>query len=339
MKVSEIARLVGGEANGEKEKNITGVAALDSATEQDLAFADGGPALRQAADSRAGCILVPEGTSVAGRTTIAVRNLRLAFIRAAEALQPPPKAPHGIHPTALIAADAHLGLEVSVGPYCVIESGARVGAGSRLGAGVYVGEGVALGARCILHPRVSIYPGVQVGDRVVLHAGVVLGSEGFGYLFAEGRQQKFPQLGGLVIENDVEIGANTTVDRGSLGTTRIGEGTKIDNLVQVAHNVRIGRHAVIAAQTGISGSAEIGDFVTLAGQVGVADHVRIEDGAVIGAQAGIPTGKAVRKGSVMWGTPARPLSEFKKMYAHLSRLPALAQKVKELSGGPPAKKK
>jgi UDP-3-O-[3-hydroxymyristoyl] glucosamine N-acyltransferase len=339
MKFREIARLLGGEAKGDGEKDITGVAALDTATEQDLSFADGELALRRAADSRAGCVLVPEGTVVAGRNTVAVRNLRLAFIRVAEVLHPPRQVQPGIHPTAVIAADARLGPDVSVGPHCVIESGASVGGGTRLGAGVYLGEGVTLGERCVLHPRVSIYPGVKVGDRVILHAGVVLGSDGFGYLFAEGRHQKFPQLGGLVIENDVEIGSNTTVDRGSLGTTRIGEGAKIDNLVQVAHNVRIGRHSVIAAQTGISGSAEIGDFVTLAGQVGVADHVRIEDEAVIGAQAGIPTGKAVRKGSVMWGTPARPLSEFKKMYAHLSRLPALAEKVKELSAKRPRKKK
>ena len=339
MKVREIARLVGGEAKGDEETDVTGVAALDAATERELTFAEGEAALRRAADSRAGCILVPEGTSIPGRTTIAAANIRLAFIRAAEALHPPRRVQAGIHSTAVIAPDARLAPGVSVGPYCVIESGVKIGEGTRVGAGVYLGEGVSLGARCVVHPRVSIYPGVQVGDRVVLHAGVVLGSDGFGYLFAEGRQQKFPQLGGLVVENDVEIGSNTTIDRGSLGTTRIGEGAKIDNLVQIAHNVRIGRHSVIAAQTGISGSAEIGDFVTLAGQVGVADHVRIEDAAVIGAQAGIPTGKAVRKGSVMWGTPARPLREFKKMYAHLSRLPELAQKVKELSAGLPRKKK
>lgn len=339
MKVREIARLVGGEAKGDEETDITGVAALGAATERELTFAEGEAALRRAADSRAGCILVPEGIFIPGRTIIAAASIRLAFIRAAEALHTPRQVQAGIHPTAVIAPDARLAPGVSVGPYCVIESGVKIGEGTRVGAGVYLGEGVSLGARCVLHPRVSIYPGVQVGDRVVLHAGVVLGSDGFGYLFAEGRQQKFPQLGGLVVENDVEIGANTTVDRGSLGTTRIGEGAKIDNLVQIAHNVRIGRHSVIAAQTGISGSAEIGDFVTLAGQVGVADHVRIEDGAVIGAQAGIPTGKAVRKGSVMWGTPARPLREFKKMYAHLSRLPELAQKVKELSAGLPRKKK
>lgn len=339
MKVREIARLVGGEAKGDKEKDITGVAALDAATERDLTFADGEVALRRAEGSRAGCMLVPEGISVPGRTIITAANPRLALIRAAEALHSPRHREAGTHPTAVIAADAQLAPGVYVGPYCIIESGVKVGEGTHLSPGVYLGEGVSLGARCVLHPRVSVYPGVQVGDRVVVHAGVVLGSDGFGYLFAEGRQHKFPQLGGLVVENDVEIGSNTTIDRGSLGTTRIGEGAKIDNLVQIAHNVRIGRHSVIAAQTGISGSAEIGDFVTLAGQVGVADHVRIEDGAVIGAQAGIPTGKAVRKGSVMWGTPARPLSEFKKMYAHLSRLPALAQKVKELSAGLPRKKK
>ena len=339
MRVREISRLVGGEAEGDEEREISGVAALETAGEQDLAFAEGELALRRAADSRAGCILVPEGSSVEGRTTIAVRNLRLAFIRAAEALHPPRAAQPGIHPTAWVAADARLGPGVSVGPHAVVESGASVGEGTSLGAGVFVGEGVTLGERCVLYPRATLYPGVKLGDRVILHAGVVLGGDGFGYLFAEGRHQKFPQLGGLVIENDVEIGCNTTVDRGSLGTTRIGEGTKIDNLVQVAHNVRIGRHSVIAAQTGISGSTEIGDYVVMGGQVGIGDHARIEDGAVIGGGAGILPGKTVRKGSVMWGTPARPLSEFKKVYAQLSRLPALAQKVKEISAKLPGTKK
>jgi UDP-3-O-[3-hydroxymyristoyl] glucosamine N-acyltransferase len=339
MKVSEIARLVGGETKGDGEREILSVAGLETATEQQLAFADGEVALRRAETSSAGCVLVPRGTSVSDRTTIAVKNLRLAFIRAADALHPPREMEPGIHPTALVASGARLGLGVSVGPHAVIESGARVGANTRLGAGVFVGEGVTLGERCVLYPRATLYPGVMVGDRVILHAGVVLGGDGFGYLFAEGRQNKFPQLGGLVIENDVEIGCNTTVDRGSLGTTRIGEGTKIDNLVQVAHNVRIGRHSVIAAQTGISGSTEIGDYVVMGGQVGIGDHARIEDRAVIGGGTGILPGKTVREGSVMWGTPARPLREFKKMYANLSRLPELAQKVKELSAKLPRAKK
>jgi UDP-3-O-[3-hydroxymyristoyl] glucosamine N-acyltransferase len=331
MKVNEIARLVGGEVEGDGEREIHGVAAIEKATEQELAFADSELALRKAGHSNAGCILVRYGAHIPGRTTIAVQDPRLAFIRASEVLCPSRPVPPGIHPTAIIGDNVQLGPGVSVGPYVVIESDVQLGAETRLCAGVFLGEGVTIGSNCLLYPRVTVYPHVKIGNRVVLHAGAVLGSDGFGYLYAEGRHHKFPQLGGLIIEDDVEIGANTTVDRGSLGTTRIGQGTKIDNLVQVAHNVGIGRHSIIAAQTGISGSAEIGELVTLAGQVGVADHVRIEDRAVIGAQAGIPTGKVVRKGSVMWGTPARPLAEFKKMYAHLSRLPEIARRVKEIS--------
>ena len=220
---------------------------------------------------------------------------------------------------------------VSVGAYVVMERGVTVGVGTRLGAGVVLGEGVVVGAECVLHPRVVVYPQARIGNRVVLHAGAVIGSDGFGYVLAEGRYHKFPQLGQVIIEDDVEIGSNTTVDRGSLGTTLIGEGTKIDNLVQVAHNVKIGRHSVIAAQTGISGSAEIGNYVVLGGQVGIGEKARIEDQAAIGGQAGILPGKVVRKGSTVWGTPARPLAEFKKIFAHLSGLPALARKVEKLS--------
>ena len=190
-------------------------------------------------------------------------------------------------------------------------------------------EGATIGSQCVLYPRVSVYPGARIGNRVVLHAGVVVGSDGFGYVFAEGRHHKFPQLGGVIIEDDVEIGSNSTVDRGSLGTTVISMGTKIDNLVQVAHNVRIGRHCVIAAQTGISGSTEIGDYVVLGGQVGVGDNVRIEDNVTVGGQAGVSRG-SLRQGGTYWGTPARPLHEFKKMYACLSHLPSLAAKIKDL---------
>lgn len=331
MRVSEIAQILGGRAQGDAAREIRGIAGLEAAGPEELSFAEGPRALERAARSKAGCILVLEGASLAGRTTIAVANPKWAFIRATEALRPSrPPAPE-IHPTAVIHSEARLARDVSVGPHAVVERGVTAGAGTRLGAGVFLGEGVQVGAQCFLYPRVTIYPGARIGNRVVLHAGVVIGSDGFGYVFAEGRQHKFPQIGQVVIEDHVEIGSNSTVDRGSLGTTVIGEGTKIDNLVQIAHNVRIGRHCVIAAQTGISGSAEIGDYVVLAGQVGVADRVRIEDRAVIGAQAGIPTGKVVRKGSTMWGTPARPLAQFKKIYANLSNLPKLAQTVKELS--------
>jgi UDP-3-O-[3-hydroxymyristoyl] glucosamine N-acyltransferase len=246
-------------------------------------------------------------------------------------LHPASVPPAGIHSTAVVAVDAKLAADCSVGPNVVIEGGVTVGAGTRLGAGVFLGQGVRVGAQCVLHPRVTVYPGAQIGDRVILHAGAVIGSDGFGYVFAEGRHVKFPQLGKIVIEDDVEIGSNTTLDRGSLGSTVIGQGTKIDNLVQIAHNVKIGRHCIIVSQTGISGSSEVGDYVVMAGQVGVGDHARIEDRVVVGGQAGVLPGKIVRSGSIVWGTPCRPIGEFKKTIARLARLDALAAKVKELA--------
>lgn len=331
MKVSEIAELLKGVSSGDANREISGVAALETAGPTELAYVESARALAQAESSKAGCLLVPEGAALAGHTTIAVRNPKLGLARAAEALHPAKRPPAGIHPTALVAAHAQVAADCSVGPYVVIESGVTVGAGTILGAGVYLGEGVRVGAKCILHPRVTVYPGAQIGDRVILHAGVVVGSDGFGYVLAEGRHVKFPQLGKIVIEDDVEIGANTTLDRGSLGSTVIGQGTKIDNLVQIAHNVKIGRHCIIVSQTGISGSSEVGDYVVMAGQVGVGDHARIEDRVVVGGQAGVLPGKIVRRGSIVWGTPCRPMSEFKKTIARMARLDDLAEKVKALT--------
>jgi UDP-3-O-[3-hydroxymyristoyl] glucosamine N-acyltransferase len=331
MRVEEIARLLGGELQGEGGREIRNVASLESVGAEELTFAEGERALRLAASSRAGCILVAQGVSVQGQTTIAVPHPKLALIRVAEVLRPPTPPVPGVHPTAVIASDAQLAPDVSVGPYVVIEPGVSVGQGTRLEAGVFLGENVHVGAQCVLYPRVTVYPGARIGNRVILHAGVVVGSDGFGYVLAEGRYHKFPQLGQVVIEDDVEIGSNSTVDRGSLGVTLIGQGTKIDNLVQIAHNVTIGRHCVIAAEVGISGSVEVGDYVVMGGQVGIGDHARVEDGAVLGGGAAILPGKIVRQGETVWGSPARPLAEFKRMYAHLSRLPSLAQKVKTLS--------
>lgn len=331
MKVFEISELLRGKPEGDGEREIHGVAALDAAGPAELSYAEGPRALERAAGSRAGCLLVPEGVSLPGRTTIAVRSPKLALVRAAEALHPASPLSPGIHPMAVVAPGAQLAPDVSVGAHVVIESRVSVGPGTRLSPGVFLGEGVRVGARCLLYPRVTVYPGAQIGDRVVLHAGVVVGSDGFGYVFAEGRHVKFPQLGKIVIEDDVEIGSNTTLDRGSLGTTVIGQGTKIDNLVQIAHNVKIGRHCVIAAQTGISGSVEIGEYVVMAGQVGIGDHVRIEDRVTIGGQAGILPGKIVRSGAILWGTPGRSLDEFKKTHARLALLNRLAEKVKALS--------
>jgi len=339
MKVAAIADLVGGKVEGDRDREIRGVAGLENAGAGELAFAEGERALAIAARSAAGCILVPESVALPGQTTIAVSLPKLALILAAEALHPAAPAKPSIHPTAVVSPAARIAADISAGPYVVIEDGVAVESGTSLGAGVFLGQGVEVGARCLFHPGVCIYPGARIGNDVIIHAGAVIGADGFGYVFAEGRHRKFPQLGQVIIEDGVEIGSNTTIDRGSLGTTVIGQGTKIDNLVQIAHNVRIGSHCVIAAQTGISGSVEIGNYVVMGGQVGVGDKARIEDGAVIGAQAGIPSGKIVRRGSVLWGTPARPMAEFKKIYAQLSNLPNLADRIRELTRASGAGKK
>jgi UDP-3-O-[3-hydroxymyristoyl] glucosamine N-acyltransferase len=331
MTVQQIAELLGGKLNGDGSREIRDVASLEDAGPNALTYAEGAKALQQAGRARAGLILVPEGAAIEGQTTLAVAHPKLAFIRAASALRPAAVYPPGIHPSAVIASGVVLPPDVSVGPNVVIERAAKIGAGTRLAASVYLGEGVQLGSHCVLHPRVTLYPGAQLGNRVILHAGVVVGSDGFGYVFAEGRHQKFPQLGKAIIEDDVEIGSNSTIDRGSLGNTVIGQGTKIDNLCQIAHNVRIGRHCVIAAQTGISGSVEIGNYVVLGGQCGIADHVRIEDNVMMGGRGAVFPGKIIRKGSSVWGNPVRPLAEYKRINACLSRLPGLIEKVRELS--------
>jgi UDP-3-O-[3-hydroxymyristoyl] glucosamine N-acyltransferase len=330
VKVSEIARLVGGSVSGDGSREILGVAGLESAGRRDLSFADGPRARETASSSKAGCILLSAEMELPGRTCIMVANPKWAFVLATRALLPALPVEPGIHPTAVIDPSAKLAPSLRVAPCAVIGRHVRVGDRTSIGAGVILGEGVEIGADCVLHPRVTVYPGARIGNRVILHAGVVIGSDGFGYVFADGRHQKFPQVGSLIIEDDVEIGSNTTIDRGSLGTTFIGQGTKIDNLVQIAHNVRIGRHSVIAAQTGISGSAEIGDYVVMAGQVGVGPRARIEDNAVIAGQSGVLDGKTVRKGSTLWGTPARPIAQIKKIYASLTKLPELARTVEEL---------
>ena len=207
---------------------------------------------------------------------------------------------------------------------------ARIGRNCQIGAGSYLGAGVEIGDDAILFPRVTLYRHVRIGARVRLHSGAVLGSDGFGYVPTEAGWEKFPQRGGVVIEDDVEIGANTTIDRGALDETWIGAGTKLDNLVHVGHNVRIGRHCIIEAQAGISGSCVIGDRVILGGQVGLGDHVRVEDGAILAGQCGVPSYKIIRRGQTVWGTPARPLEDFKRNYPYLARLPQLAERLAAL---------
>lgn len=303
---------------------IGAVGAPANASEWQLVFAETESALAAANASRAGAIITSHtrAESAGNKPVLLVDHPKLAFARAAELLRPI-HTQQGIHPSAYVDADASLGDGVFVGPNVVIGPGVNIGAHSRIDAGVVIGPSVHIGEFCHLYPRVVLYSGSQLGDRVIVHAGAVLGSDGFGYVrdSATGAYTQFPQQGRLVIEDDVEIGANTTIDRGALEETRIGRGTKLDNLVHVGHNVAIGRDVVIAAQTGVSGSSTIGDGAIVGGQVGIADHVEIGAGAILGAQAGIPSGKRIHgPGIVFWGTPARPIKDYLKELATLARL-------------------
>jgi UDP-3-O-[3-hydroxymyristoyl] glucosamine N-acyltransferase len=320
-----LARWLGGEPEGDLARPLAGAAALETAGASDVAFLEPERNLQQALASQAGCLLAPPGVALPGRTVIRIKNPRLAMARVVELFHPPPPRQTGIHPTAVIGNEVTIGEDVAIGAYAVIGDRVEIGARSSVGAGCVVGERSAMGEDCVLYPRVTLYPGVRLGSRVILHSGCVIGSDGFGYVFENGRYTKFPQVGTVEIGDDVEVGANTSIDRGALGPTRIGRGTKIDNLVQIAHNVQIGENCVIASQTGISGSVVIEDNVVIAGQVGIGDHARIEKGAVLGGQCGILPHKIVRAGQTVWGTPARPLKEYLEQQALVARLPRLLE--------------
>lgn len=327
----ELARQLGLPFQGNADIQVLGVSGWAEATESSLIFVD-----RQTkAESlpawlKVGCIVAARECLQPGWNAIISENPKLDFARAAALLAPRACGSGRHHPGAVVAPSAVIGEEVDLEAGVIVGAGVRIGARSILHAGVVVGEGSSLGEHCILHPHVVLYPGVVLGDRVTLHAGAIVGGDGFGYVFDGSRQVKFPQVGGLVIEDDVEIGCNSTIDRGSLGTTRIGAGAKIDNLVQIAHNVQIGRGVVIAAQTGISGSTVIEDFAVIGGQVGFGDHARVESGVTIGSKAGVLPGKIVRRGEVYWGVPVRPLREYKKLNALFGRLPEIKDELDRL---------
>jgi UDP-3-O-[3-hydroxymyristoyl] glucosamine N-acyltransferase len=328
--IKELADFLGCALEGDAAADVSGVASPGSARAEDLIYVESPRHLDRAAASAAKCVMIAPGLSLPGKILLRATNPKLAFARAAEWLLPLAAIAKGIHPTALIAPSAKLARGAAVGPYAVIEEDVQIGAGAEIGAFCFLGRGAQLGEGCRLYPRVTLYAGARLGNRVILHSGAVIGSDGFGYVAEGGKRLKFPQVGEVEIQDDVEIGANTTIDRGSLDRTEIGAGTKMDNLVHIAHNVSIGENTVIAAQTGISGSVVIGKNVALGGQAGLAEHCEIEDGAVIGGQAGILPGKIVRSGQIVWGTPARPLDKFKSQFAWLSRLPELAERVKRI---------
>lgn len=320
-----VAKAAGARLTGDAKAEVDGVASIASATSDDITFADDEERLAEALRSSAGAVIAGEfaaGTKTQKPLLIA-KNPRLAFARAAALIRPRRRVESGVHSTAIVHDSAKLGRQVAVAPHAVVGEDVVVGNRTRIGAGTIVGAGSHLGSDCYIAANVTIYPKTRMGDRVTVHAGAVLGCDGFGYVRdpETGRYDKFPQLGTLVIEDDVEIGANVTIDRGALDATVIGRGVKLDNLVHVGHNVIIGENVVVAGQTGISGSTIIEKDVVIGGQVGIADHVRIEEGAVLGAQSGVPSKKIIRgKGIVFWGTPARPIHEYLKELAALARL-------------------
>jgi UDP-3-O-[3-hydroxymyristoyl] glucosamine N-acyltransferase len=327
--VSELAVHVGGRVFGAGQIQIHRVASLDSASEGEIAYVEDEKFFEAAKNSQASCVIVPEKSSFPLPSQIAVKNPKLAFALIAEVLHPPKQREPEIHQSAVIAETADIALKVFIGAFVCIGENSTVGSGTQIRAGAKIGDNVTVGADCVINPNVFLEDGVTIGDRVILHAGVVIGTDGFGYVRGEMGYHKFPQIGTVVIEDDVELGANTTVDRGALGRTRIGRGTKLDNMVHVGHNCDIGERVVIAAQTGISGSVTIEDDCVIGGQVGFGDHILVQSGAVIGSKAGVLPGKIVRPG-VWWGIPIQPLDEYKRLNAHLSRVPAMRDELKEL---------
>ncbi len=328
--LDEIAQAVGSRLIGDGRVAVSNVASIDSATEEDLVFVEDEKHLAAALQSKAGAVIAGEFAAAAScsKPLLISDHPKLAFARAARFLREGSPLEVGqqqgkIHATAVIHPSAVLGTGVCVGERAVIREQAHIGERTRIGAGCAIGAGVILGRDCEIYPNVTIYPGSTLGDRVIVHAGAVLGSDGFGYVRDRqtGHYEKFPQVGQLVIEDDVEIGANTTVDRGALDETRIRRGTKIDNLVHVGHNCQIGEDVIIAAQTGLSGSIVIENGAVLGGQVGIGEHATIGEGVMLGGQGGVLPNKILRgKGVAFWGTPAQPLRQYLKQLATLARL-------------------
>jgi len=339
LMIADLAARVDGRLLGDGSIHVDRVAELADAGPGEIAYVDGEKFFEAALSSGASCLIVsPEFVSAyntlvlereIGPALIEVPKPKLAFALIAKLLHPQKSREPYIHPTASIAETADIDLSVYIGPHVAIGEGTRIETGTCIEAGVVIGDNVRVGHDCVLHPGTVLYDDVTIGNRVILHAGVCIGADGFGYVRDDMGYHKFPQRGTVVIEDDVELGAQTCVDRAALGQTRIGRGTKLDNMVHVGHNCDIGERVVIAAQTGISGSVTIEDDCVIGGQVGFGDHIRVQSGAVIGSKAGILPGKIVRPG-VWWGIPIQPLDEYKRLNAHLGRLPQMRAEIKEL---------
>ncbi|MBI1840482.1 MAG: UDP-3-O-(3-hydroxymyristoyl)glucosamine N-acyltransferase [Verrucomicrobia bacterium] len=326
---AEIATHLQGEVLGDPTTMLTGFASAEGAKPGDLTFAENEYYFTRAEQGAAAAILVPAAEfTAANKVLIRVGNPRVAFARVLPLFFPQPAFQPGIHPTAVIHPSATIDPTASIGPLVYVGSQVRIGPRSSIQCGCVLGENVELGNDCQLFPRVTLYPQVRLGSRVIIHSGTVIGSDGFGYVFDENRHLKIPQVGSVVVHDDVEIGANVTVDRGALGPTVIGKGTKIDNLVQVGHNVVIGEHSLLVAQVGIAGSTRLGNYVTLGGQVGVAGHLKLGTDVTVAAQSGVMN--HIPDGEKWLGSPARPDRQTKRQLIALQQLPELLRRVSEL---------
>jgi UDP-3-O-[3-hydroxymyristoyl] glucosamine N-acyltransferase len=327
VKLTDIASLVDGEIFGDSDLDITGVAGIHEAGEGDITFFSGERHRKDLPGCRASCVIVREPLPDLVITQLKVVNPHLAYARLLEHFYVKPLKPLGVMRDVFISDKATIAEDVSIFPYSYIADGVSIGKGSAVYPFAFIGENTVVGEQCVISPHVTLREGVKIGNRVIIHAGSVIGSDGFGYVFHEGRHHKIPQVGGVVIGDDVEIGSNVSIDRATTGDTVIGSGTKIDNLVQIGHNVTIGNNSIIVAQVGIGGSTAISDYVTLGGQVGVADHTTIESGTMVGAQSGV-MGNVV-KGAYS-GSPAIPHRDWLKAQAIIAKLPELYKKIRGL---------
>ena len=331
MRIEQIADFLGGKLNGAGDAEITAVASLEKAGAGEISFIEKNFNTLTTPQINASCLLISENFNAPFPfPIIKVKNPKLAFAKIATVLHPPKNPAPEIHQSAVIAKNSLIGSDVFIGAFVCVGENSRIGDRTQIRAGAKIGDNVKIGANCTIHPNVCVEDDCEIGDNVILHTGVCIGADGFGYV-RDGANGyvKFPQIGKVIIEDNVEIGANTCIDKGALGETRIGRGTKIDNLVQIAHNVKIGERVVIAAQTGISGSTVIEDDCVIGGQVGMGDHATVKSGAIIGSQAGVLPRKIVRRG-VWWGTPVQPLDEYKRQNAHVKGLARLKDEIKEL---------
>lgn len=326
--LGELAGTLNARLEGEASQRVHAVAPLEAAGPDDISFVLGPRYVKAAAATRAGALVAPEGLAGLPGAVLRVAAPQAALIAMLRLFHPEPPVEPGTHRLALVSDGARIDVSAAVGPFAVVERGARIGRGTRIGALCFVGEDAVLGEDVVLHPRVVVRNGVRIGNRVIVHPGAVLGADGFGYAFDGQGHRKIPQVGSVRIEDDVEIGANTTVDRATLGETVIGRGSKLDNLVQVGHNCQIGEDVILVSQVGVSGSCKVGHRAVLAGQVGIADHVEIGDGAILTAQSGVPSD--IPTGEVWSGTPARPTGEAKRIWAAENRLPELLRRVRDL---------